>query len=219
MGVAGHLGIDLDEYDERIRTFIPDYDEMLDAGAAAVPRRTRTIVDLGIGTGAFAARCLRHASRARIVGIDTDGDILRVAAGRLRDRGTFMRSSFVRATLPPADAFIASFALHHVRTRAAKGRLYRRVRAALLSSGTFVTVDCQPSSERRAAHAEFDAWAAHLRRTYSARKAEGFLEAWSAEDLYVPLDAEIRLLEGAGFAVDIVWRRGAFAVLRSRSRG
>ena len=34
MGAASHLGIDLREYDSRIRTFIPGYDELLDAAAA-----------------------------------------------------------------------------------------------------------------------------------------------------------------------------------------
>ena len=70
MSVASHLGIRLDEYDARIRTFIPDYETMLDAAAAVVPPDARTIVDLGIGTGAFAARCVRRATRARVVGID-----------------------------------------------------------------------------------------------------------------------------------------------------
>jgi ubiquinone/menaquinone biosynthesis C-methylase UbiE len=218
MSLAGHLRIDLAEYDDRIRTFIPDYDEMLQAGAAAVPRNARTIVDLGVGTGAFAARCLRRASRARVAGIDTDGDVLQVAARRLHNRGTFIRGSFVRAPLPHADAVIASFALHHVRTRSAKRRLYERIRAAMGPRGTFVTVDCQPSSDRGAARAEFDAWIAHLCRSYSRREAAAFLKSWSAEDVYVPLPAEVGLMERAGFDVDVVWRRGAFAVLRSRPR-
>src|SRR5262249_51681213 len=173
MSVAGHLGIDLAEYDRRIRTFIPDYDAMLDAGANAIPRRARSIVDLGIGTGAFAARCLRRASRARVVGIDADGDILNVAARRLRGRGSFVRGSFMRAALPAAEVVIASFALHHIRTRAAKQRLYQRIRKALHSHGTFVTVDCHPSSDRAAARVEFEAWTSHLRRTYSARQSAG----------------------------------------------
>ena len=36
MGVASHLHIQLDEYDARIRTFIPGYEQMLDAGAHAL---------------------------------------------------------------------------------------------------------------------------------------------------------------------------------------
>ena len=40
-----------------------------------------------------------------------------------------VRGNFVRAPLPKADAVVASLALHHVRTRTAKLRLFRRVRA------------------------------------------------------------------------------------------
>jgi hypothetical protein len=72
MSVAAHLGIDLKEYDSRIRTFIPHYEEMLDVAAAAIPPRARTITDLGTGTGALSARCLKTAARARAIGIDLD---------------------------------------------------------------------------------------------------------------------------------------------------
>ncbi|SRR6266540_5900840 len=216
MGVAAHLGIDLADYDARIRTFIPDYDVMIEAAAAAVPRGARTIVDLGTGTGTLAARCLSHAPRARIVGIDSDPDILAVAARRLPVRASFICGSFVRTPIPsPTDAVVASFALHHVRTRAAKARLYRRVHAALSERGVCVTVDCQPSLNRTAARAERHAWTSHLLRSYSRIEADALLKAWAAEDVYVPLESEIGLLERAGFDVQVVWRRGAFAVLRA----
>src|SRR5512140_1165001 len=100
MTVASHLGIDLAQYDERIRTFIPDYEEMLDVAAEAVPSQARTIVDLGTGTGALAARCLERASRAHVIGIDSDGGILAAAAGRLQKRGTFVCTNFITAPLP-----------------------------------------------------------------------------------------------------------------------
>src|SRR5262245_22496301 len=131
MGVAAHLGIDLRQYDARIRTFIPDYEEMLDAAAALVRPDVRTIVDLGTGTGALAARCGARTERARIVGIDADADILTVARRRLGPRASFITQSFLRAPFPQADVFVASFALHHIRTRAAKSALYGRVRRAL----------------------------------------------------------------------------------------
>src|SRR5262245_36122291 len=111
MGVAAHLGIDLREYDARIRTFIPDYEEMLDAAAALMGPNVRTIVDLGTGTGALAARCAARTARARIVGIDADADVLTVARRRLGPRASFIARSFLRAKLPRADAVVASFAL------------------------------------------------------------------------------------------------------------
>src|SRR4051812_12431213 len=169
MSVASHLGIDLSEYDERIRTFIPDYEEMLETAADALPSTARTIVDLGIGTGALSARCLETASRAHVHGIDVDPAILTLAARRLGRRATCARGSFTRMPLPRTDVVVASFSLHHVRTTRAKAALYARVRAALRPRGLFVIVDCQPARDRGVRDAQRSAWLRHLRRSYSSR--------------------------------------------------
>ena len=63
MSVAAHLAIDLDDYDRRVRTFIPGYAHLLNAVAAACGTalegvKRPTILDLGVGTGALASRCL-----------------------------------------------------------------------------------------------------------------------------------------------------------------
>lgn len=216
MGVATHLGIAIREYDQRIRTFIPDYEEMLEVAAAAIPARPQTIVDLGTGTGAFAARCLSHAPRARIVGIDADEEILNVARRRLGASATFISSSFLRAALPRCDAVIASFALHHVRTRTAKGALYRRVRKAVRPGGVFMSVDCHPAADPTVARQQRGDWDRHLRRAYTPARSAALLAAWAKEDVYVPLDAEIDLISRSGFRVEVIWRKGSFAVLRGR---
>ena len=215
MGVATHLRIKLTDYDSRIRTFIPHYDDMLDVAAAAVPPRARTIVDLGVGTGALSARCQARATRARTVGIDVDAEILALAQRRLGDRATFTARSFLRAPLPACDAVVASFSLHHVRTRPSKAALYRRVRAALRPGGLFLSVDCHPAIDPTVRGAQFDEWRTHLRHTYRPARANAWLEAWSHEDVYVPLDAEMALMRSCGFRVELLWRRGAFAVIRA----
>lgn len=215
MSVASHLGIELSEYDARIRTFIPDYEEMIGVAAAAVPPRTKRIVDLGVGTGALSARCLESAPQAMVVGIDVDPAILELAARRLGRRATLTAGTFLRTPLPPADAVVASYALHHVRTRAAKLSLYRRVHRTLRRGGLLLSVDCYPGADPLVRRDQMDLWLGHLRRTYSAPKAAGFLRAWSHEDVYVPLDAEVALLQRTGFRVEVLWRRGAFAVLRA----
>jgi ubiquinone/menaquinone biosynthesis C-methylase UbiE len=213
MSVAAHLGIDLADYDARIRTFIPDYQEMLDVAAAAVPPATKTIVDLGTGTGALAARCLKRALHARVVGIDADAEILKVAARRLGSRATLVPGTFLRARVPICDVIVASFALHHVRSRRAKAALYGRLRRALGRRGRMITVDCHPATDRPIARAQREAWLTHLRRNHSRSRAEGLLAKWAGEDTYVPLDAEIELMSRGGFRVEVLWRKGAFAVL------
>jgi len=214
MSVATHLGIAVREYDRRIRTFIPNYAEMLDEVASVLDASTTTIVDLGVGTGALSARCLRHAQAARVIGIDADTEMLPLARRRLGRRAILQEGNFLRVAVPRTDAVVASLALHHVRTRSAKARLYARIRAALRRGGVLVSGDCHPSENRHRGLAQRELWLQHLRMTYSSAEAEKLLRDWSHEDTYVPLRTEVALLEQAGFTtVDVAWRRGAFAVI------
>jgi SAM-dependent methyltransferase len=222
MGVAAHLGIDLREYDARIRTFIPAYDPMLDVLAAtlvgAVPRRTPTIVDLGIGTGSVAARCLEARPGARVIGIDEDEGMLAAARERLGSRPVFIHGSYERMPLPACDAFVASLSLHHLPTRERRLRLFRRCHRALRKGGVLISADCHPASSARLQAAGRRDWLRHLEQTYTPREARAYLRAWAKEDFYAPLIDEIDLLQRAGFSVDIATRRHAFAVVVATSQ-
>jgi len=213
MGVASHLGIKLAEYDLRIRTFIPNYEADSPRRCRAIPRRARSIVDLGTGTGALAERCLRRAPRARLLGIDADGEILKLAERRLGSRARLLRRSFTRVSLPPCEAVVASFALHHIRSRSSKASLYRRIRAALRPGKIFISVDCQPAANRGLAREQHQQWKSHLLSSYTAKQAVALLASWAKEDTYVPLEAELDLLRRAGLKPEVLWRKGAFAVL------
>lgn len=214
MSVATHLGIDLAEYDARIRTFIPHYEEMLDVAASAINPESHTIVDLGVGTGALSARCLAKAPQAQIVGIDLDTEILKAAARRLPASASLLCSSFLDAEIPACDAVVASFSLHHVEAREAKAKLYRRIAGNLRENGIVLTVDCNPAIDRTLAHRQFEGWKSHLMEHYSEQEADGYLEAWSLEDFYFPLDTEIELMRESRLSVEVLWRKDAFAVLR-----
>ena len=217
MSVATHLGIDLREYDQRIRTFIPDYEEMIAAAAAVLdPSCVSTIVDLGIGTGALAARCLARAPHARVVRIDADPEILALAARRLGPRADLVAGNFTRASLPRTDALVASFSLHHVRTGGGRTRLYSRVRASLRRGGLFVSADCYPAADAALSRVQMRQWHDHVRCTYSASRTAALFAAWSREDVYVPLDPEVDRLTRSGFSASVVWRKGAFAVVGAR---
>ena len=219
MSVATHLGIRLRDYDAMIRTFIPNYAEMLDEAASALTLLDRpkpVIVDLGIGSGALSARSLAVAPRARVVGLDLDADILALARKRLGARGSTIAGNFLATPLPRCDAITASYSLHHIRTRRQKGAFYRRCRAALRPGGLMIIADCSPASDARLVARGRRAWRAHLERSYSRARSEGYLRAWAKEDFYVPLEIELDLLKRAGFAPDVTWRRASFAVIVAR---
>jgi SAM-dependent methyltransferase len=217
-GAAAHLGIDLGEYDARIRTFIPGYEEMLDSAAAAlqssVTRKRPVVVDLGIGTGALAQACLRRVPGARVIGVDEDAGMLDAARDRLgRSLVRTIAGSFETIALPPCDAVVASLALHHIPTAARRQRLFRRIHRALRAGGVLVTADCHPSSNRRLAGEDRASWLRHLETSYTPAEARGYLRSWAREDHYAPLADEVVALRRAGFVADVRTRRDAFAVI------
>src|SRR5499426_29398 len=225
MSVASHLAVSPAKYDARIRSLIPLYDELIPEVARALGHATRPvrlIVDLGIGTGALARACLESVSGARVWGIDADPDMMAIArtrVGRLSRRVTMTTGSFLDERLPSCDAMVASYSLHHIRTRAAKQAFYRRCYRALRPGGVLINGDCAPASTPRGFARDLDVWFSHLAKTFGSRAmGRRVYESWADEDTYVPLAQEIRLLERAGFAVDVPWRRSPFAVIVASRR-
>jgi tRNA (cmo5U34)-methyltransferase len=220
MSVAAHLAVSPAKYDTRIRSLIPLYDELIAEAARALghaARPVRTVVDLGIGTGALARACLDRAPGARIWGIDADPDMMAIARtrlGRLSRRVTMTTGNFLDEALPSCDAIVASYALHHIRTTREKLTFYRRCYRALRRGGVLINGDCAPASTPRGFVSDLDVWFAHLGKSFGSR-AQGrrVYESWAEEDTYVPLADEIRLLRRAGFTVDVPWRRSPFAVI------
>jgi SAM-dependent methyltransferase len=220
MSVASHLAISPAKYDARIRSLIPLYDELIAEAALALgyaARPVRTIVDLGIGTGALARACLKSASGSRVWGIDADADMMAIARtrlGRLSRRVTTTTGSFLDEPIPSCDAIVASYSLHHIRTSRAKLAFYRRCYHALRPGGVLINGDCAPASTPRGFERDLDLWFSHLGKTFGGRaRGRRVYESWAEEDTYVPLADETRLLERAGFTVDVPWRRSPFAVI------
>jgi SAM-dependent methyltransferase len=151
-----------------------------------------------------------------VTGVDEDAAILELAARRLGRRATLLCGSFLETPFPTADAIVGSFALHHVRTRPARLRLYRKIRRALRRGGVLVTADCHPATDRALAASQMGAWRRHVGRTYPPSRTAALFRSWGREDVYVPLASEVSMLAEAGFRVEMTWRRDAFAVLVAR---
>lgn len=216
MGAATHLGIKPGQYDQTIATLIPHYRELLRAAATAVDilaRRSPVVVDLGTGSGALAQQILKVRPTARLTGIDADATMLDAAMRRLRGNLTTIEENFERAQMPHCDVVSASFALHHIPTARRKAAVYQRCFTALRPGGMFVSADCFLATGAHMQTRHREAWIAHLSKTYSPRKAKGFLRTWAKEDVYFTLDREMALLKDAGFTVDVPWRKDSFAVL------
>jgi len=241
MSVAGHLRIELDEYDASIRAFVPGYEALVREAAAVLaelPAAHPEVIDLGIGTGALAAACLAVRPDARLTGIDADPAILEAARRRLSGaeagesargeragpavRGSGVRlveADFLAAPLPACHAIVASLALHHVPAATAKRAFYGRCAGTLHPGGALVTADRFLTGDPSRDASEREAWLSHLERSFSRAEAEGYLTAWAGEDTYFPLERELAWLREAGLAPEVRWRETGFAVVAAWREG
>ncbi|MEX2527660.1 MAG: class I SAM-dependent methyltransferase [Gemmatimonadota bacterium] len=215
--VSSHLGIPLHEYDARIRTFVPYYEDMLDAAAACFALAAEsqpTVLELGIGTGALTERCRRHRPATSCIGIDMDHDVLTMAKARLGTERVDLRvGSYLDLPLPEADFIVASLSLHHVQGASAKRTLYSRCRDAVRSRGMMIIADCFLPQLHAATALGMKSWQEFLEQSYTAEEAGAYLKAWASEDTYFPLADELDWLSAAGFKPDVIWRRDLFGVI------
>jgi SAM-dependent methyltransferase len=89
-----------------------------------------------------------------------------------RPRGAAVNAEgayFLNEALPSCDAIVASYSLHHIRTRRAKLAFYRRRYRALRPGGVLINGDCAPASTPRGFARDLDVWLAHLGKTFGSR--------------------------------------------------
>lgn len=218
--VRRHLRLEIDDYDREIRRFIPGYEEMLSAAAAAVAAvRPAHVLDLGAGTGALSEAILRHDEVGTVELLDVDPEMLDRARQRLSaygDRVRFTLRSYDEP-FPACDAVAASLALHHIPDLETKKALYARAHDALSAGGVFVNADANMPAEERARDRLYRVWADHqIGAGITESEAFRNFAAWAEEDTYLPLQDEIDALGDAGFEAGAVWRRGPMAVVVAR---
>lgn len=164
------------------------YESSLDEAADLLPVRAGDrVLDIGIGTGAFAARLARRG--ARITGVDPSPAMLRKCAEAHPEfalsEGSFLPLPFADGQF---DAVVASFAFHEV-APADRPAACREMARVLRPGGHLCLLDIIFASPEA---------------TESAAKASG--EFWDPEEEY-PLVSDLdRHLRAAGFGA-ILWRQ------------
>lgn len=220
--VRRHLGLDIAEYDESIRRWIPGYEQMLrQAAEGAAQLEPQLVVDLGAGTGALSEALLEREEVREVELIDIDPEMLDAARARLAAWGERVRFSLrsFDDPLPEADAFVASLSLHHLPDLEAKKALFERVYAALPAGGRLINADCCMPTESAERQTLFEHWARHqVANGVPEKQAWQHFEDWSEEDTYLPLDDELAALRSVGFEAERVWNDGPIGVVVATRR-
>lgn len=217
--VEEHFHIRVAEYDQLIRTLIPEYETMHAMIASwctdIVPSKPY-IIDLGGGTGGLTAMMAEKFPNAEIEVWDIDTKMLEVARHRLAKYGSRMRlveRSF-EEPLPACDAVVACIALHQVKELDQKEKIYSNIYGALRSPGIFVNGDATMNSEKLTQQATYKLWKEFMMSAgMTEADAQRHFANWKDEDRYFSLEEEFSALNAAGFSQPgCFWKYGPMAV-------
>ncbi len=237
-GIGEAFGAHAPDYDRLRRRLVPNFDafygaalEIVAEWQAARGDKPLRVLDLGAGTGLFAAMVRERFPKARIHLVDLSAPMLAEAerrfakakAGRAGTavaaaderpgRVTFAVADYAKDELGgPWDLVISALSIHHI-DDAAKRTLFARIFAALAPGGLFLEADqvLAPTPELAARdHAHWRATAAGL----GASEAEIVAaEGRMSFDRCATLEDQLAWLREAGFApVDCGYKARQFAV-------
>ncbi len=210
-------------YDDWVRQAIPGYEQLFTKAVELLPFPADAeieVLDLGTGTGLFAARVARSHPRAGFVLCDLAAEMLELA--RRRFAALPNRAELREGDLREIDAqerydvVISSLAIHHLEhdeKRALFGRIFRSLRPG----GAFVNVD-QVRGETPAFEALY--WDSWLRMVRAAGAPEEQIQASIERRRRFDRDArladQVAWLREAGFDADAVLKLEFMAVFLAR---
>jgi tRNA (cmo5U34)-methyltransferase len=209
------------EYDSLIRRAVSHYDEMTQALLFELPPESRSIVELGCGTGNLSLHLAAKFPEATLTVVDASPEMVEVTRHRLSQAAPAFaaRAKFVTARFEElvhdgeADLVTSAIALHHV---ADKAPLYRMVHSLLRRGGRFCFADQLRMQEAGAQERHWQEFLAFWRRPGNVSETEivELLAHSELHDHYETLGDQFLLLEQAGFGeIDAPWRNGFWCVM------
>ena len=206
-------------YDRTRHAMIPDYDIFYGTAVSALPFGETAqikVLDLGCGTGGFAAGIINTFPNAQIVLSDISSEML--AKARIKFAGD-NRFSFVESDCLSGDyggtydAVVSSLMIHHLE-HDEKRKVFGYVFKALKPGGVFVNMD-QFEARTPAIHEQlFLRWLADVKNAgVSVEDLSAALKRLETFDRNAPMQDQFVWLEEAGFRnVDILYRNYFWAV-------
>lgn len=196
--LQGQYHFNPDTYVEMIRADVPEYSRLQDELTAASGSGARRVLELGTGTGETARRLLDAHPNAVLVGVDSNGEMLAVAASVLPGDRVDLRVGPIEERLPegPFDLVASALCVHHL-SGDEKADLFARVFAVLRPGGRFVLADVVVPVDPSDA---------------TTPLTPGF-------DRPSPLADQLEWLEDAGFETRVCWESGDLVVVAADAPG
>lgn len=229
--LPGEAFIEIGDYDDGIRQLVPYYDLMHEVLSSVLPPETRTILELGSGTGELTSKLLSACSQAQFLCIDYSERMIPFMKNKLRQRGFHSHVEWITANIEniqhlehdflqksSVDACVSSLVLHHLDDNK-KQQLVHYIFHLLKPGGHFWIADAVlPESEEMTVYFDLarEKWLDRnllTREMLSPKMIQD--QFYSRADNHNPttLENSIRMFKNAGFkSTEILWKYFGMAV-------
>lgn len=211
-------------YDQDRPRLVPGFDDLYGTALRVMPFAREAeidVLDLGSGTGLFAAMVAQAFPAARLHLTDIAAAMLEQAkrrfAGNPRISYALQEHTQLAATAE-YDLVISGLSIHHLEDHDKQG-LFRQIFRALRPGGMFINVD-QARAPSAAGEAQYEAqWLADARTNGASETALAQARERMREDRNALLAEQLHWLAEAGFdAVDCWYKRFRFVVYGGSKR-
>jgi tRNA (cmo5U34)-methyltransferase len=203
-------------YDRDRSLLIPGCDQFYGWAVNLIPRRAKTILDLGAGSGLLSVLIRNRFPEADIHLIDFSEPMLELARKRFAGdlKATFHQSDYLADALQQqVCVVVSSLSIHHLDNEG-KQEVFRKAHAALKPNGVFVNAD-QVAGPTPALDARYKAlWLDQVRAAGATEQqiTDSFFR--QQEDRCSPVEDQLKWMRDAGFAdADCWYKENRFAVL------
>jgi len=212
-----------DGYTEKIRRWVPHYDDLILSLVSGLPNdfEPQTVLDLGAGNGNSTFVVRQRFPEVDMVLVDASAKMIASCAGRFgtSDALTYVEKYMQELAFMPTtfDLVVAGLSLHHLE-EADKRALFGRIHEWLRPGGRFLAcdifVDTKDQENHQKALAE---WEQIAREQGSSEEDWRYLmEHYTEYDHPDSFDDQMKWLREAGFPqASITFSRGYFGTIQA----
>ncbi len=212
-------------YDDWMRRALLGYSDLFGNAVRVIPFTMNSpirVLDLGAGTGSFAAHVAAVYPNARFVLMDVADKMLEAAREHFKDQGE--RFAFEVADYRDIkgegeyDLVISSLSIHHL-TDDEKANLFKTVFSLLKPAGAFINIDQIRGETETLRRLNWNRWLNHVQSSGATdEQIRASIERRTTYDKDALLADQVNWLKQAGFSdVDVVYKNfflGVFLAIK-----
>ncbi len=213
-------------YDQRIKKFVPYYEEMMNSVLSCLPdvESNLVVLELGCGTGNLSERLLRQWPYCKLVAIDVVKEMAEKCRERLvpySSRAEIFRADMMKyRRLESFDYVLSNLALHYPETDKKKFSVCRNVFQSLRSGGIFSFSVMLTGESPKATEKIWRLWEQDvLQNGVTREELDDWYRTHHSGDHPVPQSFWLKSLQETGFEhCKLVWRETIFGTIRARKQ-